>query len=191
MSDLYQNLTTAVVPPSKKTFNLPAPPSFSTRWIFLLTFLWMCLFCIGAVVDTNQLRTGSWQNLPPEIQILNFLKVLFAWVPTNVGFLAMLGGITGALSRRVLLKFVYNERDNVPAKQLCGGGGVAAGFVIYLATMAGAIRVSVNFEKTTPDSYFRLAAIVSFAAFGAGFRPSAFHYILDKFPESKGVVHPK
>ena len=151
---------------------------------YLLTFacliLWLLTFSLGAFVDTNPLRA----NLSQHFDFGNFLLVVTAWIPTNLGILAILAGLSGALIRsllRVLEVGVDQINREKEGSRIIGGG--VAGLLFYLALMAGAfLLMDQPFETTTKQQYFRVAGVVSFMAFLAGFRPDLLRRIMDKLP---------
>ncbi len=151
---------------------------------YLLTFvcliLWLLTFSVGAFVDTNPIRA----NLAQQFQMSGFLLVIVAWIPTNLGILAILAGLSGSLCRSLLrtlevgLEQIRTEKEG--SRIL---GGAIAGLLFYLSLMAGAfLLMSHPFETTTKEQYFRVAGTVSLLCFLAGFRPDLLRRILDKLP---------
>lgn len=151
---------------------------------YLLTFvcliLWLLTFSMGAFVDTNPLRT----NLTQQFQISDFLLIVVAWIPTNLGILAILAGLSGSLCRSLLrtlevgLEQIRTEKEG--SRIL---GGAIAGLLFYLSLMAGAfLLMSHPFETTTKEQYFRVAGVVSLLCFLAGFRPDLLRRVLEKLP---------
>ena len=151
---------------------------------YLLTFvcliLWLLTFSLGAFVDTNPIRA----NLSKEFNFSDFLFVVSAWIPTNLGILSVLAGLSGALCRSLLRSLEIGVEQIRPQKEgsrILGGG--IAGLLFYLALMAGAYLLIENpFETTTKEQYFRVAGVVSFIAFLAGFRPDLLRRVIDKLP---------
>ncbi len=151
---------------------------------YLLTFvcliLWLLTFSVGAFVDTNPLRA----NLAQQFQMVDFLLVVIAWIPTNLGILSILAGLSGGLSRSLLRSLEIGIEQIRPEKESSRIlGGAVAGLLFYLALMAGAfLLMSHPFETTTKEQYFRVAGVVSFLCFLAGFRPDLLRRVLDKLP---------
>lgn len=151
---------------------------------YLLTFacliLWLLTFSVGAFIDTNPLRA----NLAQQFNFSDFLLVVSAWIPTNLGILSTLAGLSGALIRSLLRSLEVGAEQVRPQKEgsrILGGG--VAGLIFYLSLMAGAfLLMDEPFETTTKQQYFRVAGVVSFMAFLAGFRPDLLRRILDKLP---------
>ncbi|HLP95703.1 MAG TPA: hypothetical protein VK168_16785 [Saprospiraceae bacterium] len=151
---------------------------------YLLTFgcliLWLLTFSIGAFIDTNPLRA----ELNNAFDIGSFLLVVSAWIPTNLGILSILAGLSGALCRSLLRSLEVGVEQIRPVREgsrIIGGG--IAGLMFYLSLMAGAFLLMDDpFETTTKQQYFRIAGVVSFMAFLAGFRPDLLRRILDKIP---------
>ncbi|MBN8676890.1 MAG: hypothetical protein J0M29_01615 [Chitinophagales bacterium] len=151
---------------------------------YLLTFgcliLWLLTFSIGAFIDTNPLRA----ELNQAFNLSSFLLVVSAWIPTNLGILSILAGLSGALCRSLLRSLEVGIEQVRPAKEgsrVIGGG--IAGLMFYLSLMAGAFLLMDDpFETTTKQQYFRIAGVVSFMAFLAGFRPDLLRRVLDKIP---------
>ncbi|MBL7810442.1 MAG: hypothetical protein JNN28_21640 [Saprospiraceae bacterium] len=151
---------------------------------YLLTFgcliLWLLTFSIGAFVDTNPIRA----ELSQQFSFRTFLLVVSAWIPTNLGILSIFAGLSGALCRSLLRSLEVGAEQIRPAKEgsrILGGG--IAGLMFYLSLMAGAfLLMDEPFETTTKQQYFRIAGVVSFMAFLAGFRPDLLRRILDKIP---------
>ena len=151
---------------------------------YLLTFacliLWLLTFSMGAFIDTNPLRA----NLAQHFDFGNFLLVVAAWIPTNLGILAILAGLSGGLVRSLLrlLEVGAAQINREKESSRIIGGGVA-GLLFYLALMAGAfLLMDQPFETTTKQQYFRVAGVVSFMAFLAGFRPDLLRRVMDKLP---------
>lgn len=151
---------------------------------YLLTFvcliLWLLTFSIGAFVDTNPLRA----DLAHHFQIGDFLLVISAWIPTNLAILSVLAGMSGALLRSLLRMLeVGIEQIRTGKERSRILGGAVAGLLFYLSLMAGAFLLMIEpFETTTKEQYFRVAGVVSFLCFLAGFRPDLLRRILDKLP---------
>lgn len=151
---------------------------------YLLTFccliLWLLAFSIGAFVDTNPIRA----DLNRQFVFTDFLLVVSAWIPTNLGILSVLAGLSGALCRSLLRSLDVSTEQAPLAREgsrIIGGG--IAGLIFYLSLMAGAfLLMDSPFETTTKEQYFRIAGVVSFMAFLAGFRPDLLRRILDKIP---------
>lgn len=151
---------------------------------YLLTFacmaLWLLTFSVGAFVDTNPLRA----KLTEQFDWGDFLLIVSAWIPTNLGILSILAGLSGSLSRSLLRSLEVGIEQIRPAKESSRilGGGIA-GLLFYLSLMAGAfLLMNEPFETTTKQQYFRIAGVVSFMAYLAGFRPDLLRRILDKVP---------
>ncbi|MCC7466960.1 MAG: hypothetical protein IT261_11860 [Saprospiraceae bacterium] len=151
---------------------------------YLLTFccliLWLLTFSIGAFVDTNPIRA----ELNRQFVLTDFLLVVSAWIPTNLGILSILAGISGALCYSLLRSLEVGAdqaRQTKEGSRIIGGG--IAGLIFYLSLMAGAfLLIDSPFETTTKEQYFRIAGVVSFIAFLAGFRPDLLRRILEKIP---------
>ncbi|MBC7778190.1 MAG: hypothetical protein H7246_22345 [Phycisphaerae bacterium] len=151
---------------------------------YLLTFvcliLWLLTFSMGAFVDTNPLRA----NLAQQFHIVDFLLVVAAWIPTNLGILSVFAGLSGGLCRSLLRSLEVGLEQIRPGKENSRIlGGAVAGLLFYLSLMAGAfLLMSHPFETTTKEQYFRVAGVVSFLCFLAGFRPDLLRRVLDKLP---------
>jgi hypothetical protein len=151
---------------------------------YFLTFacltLWLLTFSIGAFIDTNPLRAG----LNQQFVFRDFILVVLAWIPTNLGILSILAGLSGALCHSLLRGLEVEEEQIRPLKE--GSrilGGAIAGLMFYLSLMAGAfLLMNEPFDVTTKEQYFRIAGVVSLIAFIAGFRPVLLRRILDKIP---------
>jgi len=151
---------------------------------YLLTFvcliLWLLIFSVGAFVDTNPIRA----NLAKQFEMSDFLLIVVAWIPTNLAILSILAGLSGSLCRSLLralevgLDQIRTEKEG--SRML---GGAVAGWLFYLSLMAGAfLLMSHPFETTTKEQYFRIAGVVSFLCFLAGFRPDLLRRVLEKLP---------
>lgn len=143
-------------------------------------FAWLAIFCLGAFIDTNPLRQGLQQHF----NIADFLLIILAWIPTNIAFLSILGGLMGALSRGLLRKVEEDaEPEEKQNKKNHALGGSVAGFMFYMAFMAGAfVMIDQPFSNTTEAQYYRIAGSISFISFIAGFKPDTLRRILDKIP---------
>ncbi|MFN0175321.1 MAG: hypothetical protein ACKVU0_11780 [Saprospiraceae bacterium] len=147
---------------------------------FLCLALWLLTFSVGAFVDTNPIRA----NLAQAFNIGDFLLVVSAWIPTNLAILSILAGLSGSLCRS-LLRSLEVGTEQIRAKKEGSRilGGAVAGLLFYLSLMAGAfLLMSQPFETTTKEQYFRIAGVVSFLCFLAGFRPDLLRRILNKIP---------
>ncbi|HRI59622.1 MAG TPA: hypothetical protein PK228_07860 [Saprospiraceae bacterium] len=141
---------------------------------------WLAIFCLGAFIDTNPLR----QELRENFNFADFLFIILAWIPTNIAFLSILAGLMGALSRGLLRKVEEGvEPDESESKKNRAIGGSVAGFMFYMAFMAGAfVMIDQPFANTTEAQYYRIAGCISFISFIAGFRPDTLRRILEKIP---------
>lgn len=141
---------------------------------------WLAIFCLGAFINTNPLRQGLQDNF----NIADFLLIILAWIPTNIAFLSILGGLMGALSRGLLRKVEEDLETPEPiTKKSRALGGSIAGFMFYMAFMAGAfVMMDQPFTNTTEAQYYRIAGSISFISFIAGFRPDTLRRILEKIP---------
>ncbi|MBV6440108.1 MAG: hypothetical protein DYG98_07900 [Haliscomenobacteraceae bacterium CHB4] len=157
----------------------PAPLIMLARiFIVLLVIIaWLAVFCLGAFIDTNPLRQGLQDNF----NLADFLFIILAWIPTNIAFLSILAGLMGALSRGLLRQ--VEEAGEAEAKKNRALGGSIAGFMFYMAFMAGAfVMMDQPFTNTTEAQYYRIAGSISFVSFIAGFRPDTLRRILEKIP---------
>ena len=151
---------------------------------YLLTLvcliLWLLTFSLGAFVDTNPLR----ERLAQHFNFGEFLLIVSAWIPTNLAILSILAGLSGSLSRSLLRSLEVGLEQIRPAKENSRIlGGAVAGLLFYLSLMAGAfLLMSHPFETTTKEQYFRIAGVVSFLCYLAGFRPDLLRRVLDKLP---------
>lgn len=160
----------------------PAP---SMLYKYLFTFicltLWLLSFSIGAFVDSNPLRS----KLALHFELDIFLLIVLAWIPTNLAFISVLAGVSGALVRSLLRSLEVDEQaisSKKKAQSRIIGGGVA-GLMFYLALMASAfLLMDSPFEITTKEQYFRIAGVASFASFLAGFRPDLLRRVINKLP---------
>lgn len=152
------------------------------RYFFTVVclLLWLAAFSLGAFIDTNPIRA----ELAQAFHFTDFLLVMTAWIPTNLALLAILAGLSGALCRsllRTLESGIEGMRPEAETSKIIGGA--IAGLLFYLALMAGAfLLMSAPFETTTKEQYFRVAGVVSFFCFLAGFRPDLLRRILEKIP---------
>lgn len=146
----------------------------------LVVVIWLIVFCLGAFIDTNPLRQGIQENF----NLADFFLILLAWIPTNIAFLSILAGLMGALSRGLLRKAEEELGPDEPKKPKGTAlGGSIAGFMFYMAFMAGAfVMMDQPFTNTTETQYYRIAGSISFISFIAGFRPDTLRRILDKIP---------
>lgn len=153
-------------------------PKYLVTFVCLL--LWLLSFCMGAFVDTNPLRA----KLSTEFNMSDFLLIVVSWIPTNLAFLSILAGLSGGLCRSLLRSFEVDTAQIKPAverSRILGGG--VAGLLFYLSLMAGAfLLMNQPFETTTKEQYFRVAGVVSFMGFIAGFRPDLLRRVLNKLP---------
>lgn len=143
-------------------------------------FAWLAVFCLGAFIDTNPLRQG----LQQDFNITDFLLIILAWIPTNIAFLSILAGLMGALGRGLLRKVEEDAgTEEKGGRKHHALGGSVAGFMFYMAFMAGAfVIVDQPFANTTEAQYYRIAGTISFISFIAGFKPDTLRRILDKIP---------
>ncbi len=140
---------------------------------------WLAIFCLGAFIDTNPLRQGLQDNF----SFADFFFIILAWIPTNIAFLSILAGLMGALTRGLLRKVEEEALPDGTLKKNHAIGGSVAGFLFYMAFMAGAfVMVDQPFTNTTEAQYYRIAGSISFISFIAGFRPDTLRKILDRIP---------
>lgn len=148
--------------------------------VLVVIIAWLAVFCLGAFIDTNPLRQGLQDNF----NLADFFLIILAWIPTNIAFLSILAGLMGALSRGLLRKVEEDTGGEEPDKKKKHAlGGSIAGFMFYMAFMAGAfVMMDHPFTNTTEAQYYRIAGSISFISFIAGFRPDTLRRILDKIP---------
>jgi len=146
----------------------------------LVVIIWLVVFCLGAFINTNPLRQGLQENF----NVGDFSLILLAWIPTNIAFLSILAGLMGALCRGLLRKVEEGgDPTGAATKKDRAVGGSVAGFMFYMAFMAGAfVMVDQPFTNTTEAQYYRIAGSISFISFIAGFRPDTLRHILDRIP---------
>ncbi|MBX2890361.1 MAG: hypothetical protein KF734_05500 [Saprospiraceae bacterium] len=146
----------------------------------LVVVAWLIVFCLGAFIDTNPLRKG----LSDNFNLPDFFLILLAWIPTNIAFLSILAGLMGALCRGLLRKVELEAALEKPVRKEDEAlGGSIAGFMFYMAFMAGAfVMMDQPFTNTTEAQYYRIAGSISFISFIAGFRPDTLRRILDRIP---------
>jgi hypothetical protein len=146
----------------------------------VVVFAWLAIFCLGAFINTNPLRQGLQENF----NVGDLVLIILAWIPTNIAFLSILAGLMGALSRGLLRKVEEDIEPPEPLnKKSRALGGSIAGFMFYMAFMAGAfVMTDQPFSNTTEAQYYRIAGSISFISFIAGFRPDTLRRILEKIP---------
>lgn len=145
----------------------------------LVVIVWLAVFCLGAFINTNPLRQGLQENF----NLSDFFLIILAWIPTNIAFLSILAGLMGALSRGLLRKVEEEPGVDAAQKKNRALGGSIAGFMFYMAFMAGAfVMMDQPFTNTTEEQYYRIAGSISFISFIAGFRPDTLRRILDRIP---------
>lgn len=145
----------------------------------LVVIVWLAVFCLGAFINTNPLRQGLQENF----NLSDFFLIILAWIPTNIAFLSILAGLMGALSRGLLRKVEEEPGVDAAHKKNRALGGSIAGFMFYMAFMAGAfVMMDQPFTNTTEEQYYRIAGSISFISFIAGFRPDTLRRILDRIP---------
>lgn len=153
-----------------------------TRIFFalLVVVIWLVVFCLGAFINTNPLRQG----LQEHFNLADFFLIILAWIPTNIAFLSILAGLMGALCRGLLRKVEEGaDLTGAATKKNRAVGGSIAGFMFYMAFMAGAfVMMDQPFSNTTEAQYYRIAGSISFISFIAGFRPDTLRHILDRIP---------
>ena len=144
--------------------------------------------CPGRVCGgSNQhrvVRSILRERLAQHFNFGEFLLIVSAWIPTNLAILSILAGLSGSLSRSLLRSLEVGLEQIRPAKENSRLlGGAVAGLLFYLSLMAGAcLLMSHPFETTTKEQYFRIAGVVSFLCYLAGFRPDLLRRVLDKLP---------
>lgn len=145
----------------------------------LVVIVWLAVFCLGAFINTNPLRQGLQDNF----NFTDFFLIILAWIPTNIAFLSILAGLMGALSRGLLRKVEEEPGVDAAQKKNRALGGSIAGFMFYMAFMAGAfVMMDQPFTNTTEEQYYRIAGSISFISFIAGFRPDTLRRIFDRIP---------
>jgi hypothetical protein len=122
-----------------------------------------------------------------------------SYSPCNLALLALAAGLIGGCASRLTWGDLENQRGGAveaepepsvsaldtrlrylqenPIASMCRG------LVSYLFVLAGLLAFTpAPFESTTPDSYLRMAGLVSAVAFAVGYDPSRLSAFLNRLP---------
>jgi len=167
--------------PLRNTRHEPSGPEVAGGVASLI--LWALVFAFGVIFPSDVFRaalsdTGT--TGPGWMAPLYLVLFLLTYTVSNVAILCCIAGWLGELGRRTRIGgdthgVVYHRGDYVAA--------VMRAFLGYLAILTGFVVVGsgINILVTpTPESYVRMAAIISLVGFLAGFNPAMFQSLADK-----------
>jgi hypothetical protein len=160
------------------------PLSLISRAVFSIISIstWLLLFMLGMLIDSEPYRTYFADN---PLSICTACMIVWTWTPINIGLLALLAGLIGGLNRGLLDDDPDNDHHDNGLRYYCWTG-LVAGFVIYLAFMAGMILVSDDlFVTLTVEKYTKLASLLSITAIVAGLRPEFLEGLFSKVHDNK------
>jgi hypothetical protein len=150
--------------------------------------LWFILFAGGFLIDTAASRAEVGKGLQSEQLLLSWTTVICFWTVTNVGILACLCALLGALGRRTrfALEAAADQGSAEPVEDTKGAlvfyySAVMRGFAIYSLVFAGLFILATEaFTKPQSGDYVRLAATLSVMGFYAGYDPKVFATVLQR-----------
>ena len=162
---------------------------------------WFLLYAAGALVSTASARdkldsalvggTYSGGDL-----ILTFLWVACLFTTTNIGLLACLASLLGAVGRRTRFAARLRRRDETAAddyvdlsppdrRMLHYVSALMRGFGVYALVFAGIVVFATSSVETpTKGEYLRLAAAVSVLSFYVGYDPETFAALIDRVKQT-------
>jgi hypothetical protein len=174
----------------------PQPPSPTMRvsaigiWELIMGSVslvtWFVLFAGGILINTEPYRNRIGGGEGSASLLTSWLIVLLFWTITNVGILACVSAILGALGRRTRFTMqaaMDPDIDSLPEDTMGAlvfyYSAVMRGFGIYALVFAGLFVLATEaFVKPQAGDYLRLAATMSIASFYAGYDPTVFAVML-------------
>jgi hypothetical protein len=147
----------------------------------LLIGCWIAIFVKGSLIDSKPLREAFALCQTWDL----FWNIIVTWTPTNIALLSISSGWMGGLCRGLFDK--EDDAENTFFNDVRHGWtGLIAGFVVYIAFLAGILIASADiFNNPTPGQYNQLAGFLSITAFVGGMKPSFLEFLFGKVQEPK------
>ena len=158
--------------------------------------LWMVFFSCGVFVETIEYRvflaphsfpkhaeadqtTGIVATPYSGSATYALLVATICFTPTNLAFLALLGGLMGGCTRNILLEGISHENAEKikPVRRRfleeSPWSAMMRSFIVYLCVIAGLyFAIDDPFKDSTPAQYIRLAGTISVLSILVGYDPS-------------------
>lgn len=158
--------------------------------------LWILCFACGVFIETTEYRVRLAPHAFPQhvekdkqagvvtvpfngSPVFAFAVATVCFTPTNLAFLALLGGLLGGCSSNIYVE--DRSVDSNPAHRSMERrfldespwSAMMRSFIVYLCVIAGLYFVVDDpFKDSTPSQYVRLAGTVSVLALLVGYDPS-------------------
>jgi len=153
--------------------------------------LWAIVFSLGVVFPSENFRqgllgqgtTGSLSWAP-----INLFLFLLTYTVSNAAILCCLSGLLGELGRRIQIAGDFHAGPRLRGDYFAA---ILRAFLCYLGILTGFVVVGTGINllvAPSPESYVRLAAIVSLAGFLFGFNRNVFRLVMDRLL-GKAVPH--
>jgi len=153
----------------------------------LALIIWFALFTGGILVPTQPYRDAIINPTGLASVFASWLMVCSFWTITNIGILAIVASLLGAVGRRT--RFTTRTDPMQFAISASHPNGIATyylsaamrGFGVYSLVLGGLLVLATeSLVSPTQDSYMRLAPTVSIISFYAGYDPGIFAGLLDR-----------
>lgn len=146
---------------------------------------------IGVLRTDVALRDAT-RPLPPDSAFgiaWDFIVIGFCYTVTNLAILACLASLLGAFGQLANLDRDHPEQRPVDRTNPYLSAAIR-GILVYLVFLSGnLVLIDEPFADTNASSYFRLAAVVSLAAFMVSYNPTLLRKILDDIEDTvQGAV---
>ncbi len=151
---------------------------------------WFILFSGGGLISTVRYRAaiGGTDPLSFFETVKAWYIVVMFWLVTNIGLLACISALLGAVGRRVGFTTATASEDNVirhVAEKHVGlyyGCAIMRGFGVYSLFLAGLFVIGGENAAfpTQAQSYLQFASLLSIAGFYAGYDPVLFSGLLSR-----------
>ncbi|MCZ6837382.1 MAG: hypothetical protein O7G85_16525 [Planctomycetota bacterium] len=169
------------------------PHAYMVSWWELVfgscaLILWFSLFAGGILINIGSSRTALTSSETFWQGVSHLPLILSCWTVTNVGVLAVLAAILGAVGRRT--RFTSNNTisrfSNSPllksrAAIIFYASAVIRGFGVYSLLLGGLlILATATLVAPSQEEYLRLALTISIISFYAGYNPEVFASLLKR-----------
>lgn len=144
------------------------------------SFLWVCIFGFGMLIDSKPYRDKVVSNL----DINSFFMCLLAYTPTNIFLLCMVSALAGGCASHLVatgakktlkLDGQFEVTDSHIYLTENPFSAMLRGLVVFFSFLAGVFISGSNLIlQPTPQGYTQAAGVVSFMAFLVGYDPTIF-----------------
>lgn len=149
---------------------------------------WFSLFAGGILVNTEPARTALTAASTFAERVSQLPIILCCWTVTNVGCLACLAAVLGAVGRRThftsgntINHFDQSTTLRLRVAAIYYASAIMRGFGVYALVLGGLLVLATDTLVTpTQEEYLRLASTTSVISFYAGYDPEMFAGILER-----------